>query len=80
MVRPPYRTAQQQIERLLQPGSLAGLAEWQLLDCVSKLKIAGAVLVAAAVLGTGATMPLKAASQASLPNPAASWRAWVRRN
>ena len=34
---------------------------------VYKLKIAGAVLVAAAMLGTGATMLLKAASQASPP-------------
>ncbi len=37
---------------------------------VFKLKIAGAVLVAAAMLGTGATMLLKAASQASPPIPA----------
>ena len=34
---------------------------------VYKLKIAGAVLVAAAMLGTGATMLLKAASQAGPP-------------
>jgi RNA polymerase sigma factor (sigma-70 family) len=37
---------------------------------VYKLKIAGAVLVAVAMLGTGATMLLKAASQNSAPIPA----------
>src|SRR5215469_3094384 len=32
MARQPYGIVQQQIERLLQRGSLAGLSEWQLLD------------------------------------------------
>ncbi len=31
-MRQPYGIAQQQIERLLQRGSLAGLSEWQLLE------------------------------------------------
>jgi hypothetical protein len=32
MARQPYGIVQQQIERLLQRGSLAGLSEWQLLE------------------------------------------------
>src|SRR6516165_3211115 len=32
MVRQPYGIVEQQIERLLQRGSLAGLSEWQLLE------------------------------------------------
>ena len=67
MARQRYGIVRQQIERLLQRGSLAGLSEWQLLEFVSKLKIAVAALVAATMLGPGATMLLRAASQASPP-------------